>query len=629
MAAAMRGVIKRIFSAKNFAVNIGTGEIRQEISGGLQPDVREAIDRLTAELRRHQIRKEIPEQAFLESLQKPGLIDPREEVAALPDRSNITPSANALRIAAKEAMGRNAIAEALGFIQQADDIEARAEAAALRKAEKLEFELQDARTMAVAQSVSRAETQSAHAAILYDLNDFDGAKRLYESAIQRLPSSEKELRQRNARKLRITLNNIAARTSRRALIRPLLFESAFAAPPDVASYSILIRRAPDYQTAREVLDEMTAAGIAPNVVSFNSLIAAAPDYQTAREVLGEMTAAGIAPDVVSFSSLIAAAPDYKTAREVLGEMTAAGIPPNVVSFSSLIAAAPDYKTAREVLGEMTAAGIAPDVVSFNSLIAAAPDYQTAREVLGEMTAAGIAPNVVSFNSLIAAAPDYKTAREVLGEMTAAGIAPNVVSFSSLIAAAPDYKTAREVLGEMTAAGIAPNVRTSTIVAGFVESRDQASELRTLLRTYFVAGGGFHSAVYTKLCKQLDAKELLDWAFSGGGGAPFGAFETAIANYRRQGKLADALRVASAFPHFPACRKTFREETAESVEYLTRRFRDNEEPQNAAYALGIYYKELGQVPKAVEWFTTALEHPQTADGKKVYIRKDLEDLTNKR
>jgi tetratricopeptide (TPR) repeat protein len=432
----IRHVLKRTISV-NLGISLFGGQTHQKISVDLPHQLGESIAKPIVQVIRSEIRAAISEQPFLESLQKADLIDPKEEVAALPDHSNIAPSSNALRTAAKDAMARNAIADACRFIEQADDIEARAETDALKKAERLEFEAQDARTLAVAQSVSRAETQSAYAGILYELNDFDGAKRLYESAIQRLPLLEKGLRDRYAKKLRITLNNIAARAARRDLIRPLLFENAYAAPPDVASYSILIRRA------------------------------------------------------------------------------------------------------------------------------------------------------------------------------------------------PDYKTAREVLGEMTAAGIAPDVRTSTVCAIFVETRDQASELRTLFREHHVAGTSFHSAVYTKLCKHLAAKELLDWAFSGGGGVPFGAFETAVASYRRQRKISDALRIASAFPYFPTCRKMFREEKPKSLDYLLLRFEGNKEPHNAAYALGIYYEEQGDFSEAIKWLALAQKHPQTLEGKKTIIQRSIEKLQGRR
>ena len=88
---------------------------------------------------------------------------PKKDVAELPARSNITPDADVFRKQAKDAMARNDIAEALRCMEQADEIEARAEAAALRRAERLELEAQDARGTALAQSASRAQTQSAHA----------------------------------------------------------------------------------------------------------------------------------------------------------------------------------------------------------------------------------------------------------------------------------------------------------------------------------------------------------------------------------------------------------------------------------------------------------------------------------
>jgi Pentatricopeptide repeat domain len=240
-----------------------------------------------------------------------------------------------------------------------------------------------------------------------------------------------------------------------------------------------------------------------------------------------------------------------------------------------------------------------------------------------MTAADIKPDVITFNSLIAAAPDYATARDVLAEMTAADIKPDVVTFSSLIAAAPDYATARDVLAEMTAADVKPNDFTSTIFARFVESPDQATDLRVIFRKYRAAGNNFHRAVYAKLCRTLNAKELLDWAFSGGAGAPFAAFDTPLAIYRRQNKLSDALRIASAFPYLAACRMIFRQEVDKSLEYLYNRFETNEEPQNAAYALGVYYEEQGQISEAIKWLVVARDHPQTLEGKKVAIQKSIE------
>jgi tetratricopeptide (TPR) repeat protein len=178
-------------------------------------------------LQQAQRQTELLAQISLQNLQinqDEELLTPQQEVAALSERSNITPSADALRKAAKEAMAKNDIAEALRAMEKADGIEARAEADALRRAERLRSEAQEAHGAALAHSISRAQTQSAYASILDYSGDFDGARRLYESAIQRLPGSEDELRGIYSKKLRIVLNNISARTERIDSIKSILLK---------------------------------------------------------------------------------------------------------------------------------------------------------------------------------------------------------------------------------------------------------------------------------------------------------------------------------------------------------------------------------------------------------------------
>jgi hypothetical protein len=128
---------------------------------------------------------------------------------------------------------------------------------------------------------------------------------------------------------------------------------------------------------------------------------------------------------------------------------------------------------------------------------------------------------------------------------------------------------------------------------------------------------------------MNSTELLDWAFSAGGGVPFAAFDTAVASYRRQRKLDDALRIASAFPYLDVCRKMFREEADKSFEYLNSRFEKNEEPQNAASALGVYFEEIGKTTEAIEWLSIAQNHPMTLSAKKLAIQKSIEKLRARR
>jgi len=119
--------------------------------------------------------------------------------------------------------------------------------------------------------------------------------------------------------------------------------------PDVKTYSIIIKKSPDYKTAQNWLDTMRAEGIQPNVVTYSTLIAMAPDYDTAKNWLETMRAEGILPNVVTYNTLIAMAPDYDTAKNWLETMRAEGIQPDVVTYSSLFSKDLSNKSADEML----------------------------------------------------------------------------------------------------------------------------------------------------------------------------------------------------------------------------------------------------------------------------------------
>lgn len=79
-------------------------------------------------------------------------------------------------------------------------------------------------------------------------------------------------------------------------------------------------------------------------------------------------------------------------------------------------------------------------------------------------------------------------------------------------------------------------------------------------------------------------------FDTGRGAPFVAFNAAVAGFLELAKMDDALRIASVFPYLDACRRIFRLEPEISNKYFLTRFECNEEPHNAAHALAYYYEE---------------------------------------
>jgi pentatricopeptide repeat protein len=354
--------------------------------------------------------------------------------------------------------------------------------------------------------------------------------------------------------------------------------------PNVVTYSTLIKLASDFETARDLLKEMRDEGILPNVVTYNTLINLASDFETARELLKEMRDEGILPNVVTYSTLINLASNFETARDLLKEMRDEGILPNVVTYSTLINLASNFETARDLLKEMRDEGILPDVVTYNTLINLASNFETAQELLKEMRDEGILPNVVTYNTLINLASDFETAQEMLKEMRDEGIMPNVVTYSTLINLASDFETARELLKEMRDEGIMPNVVT-------------------------------YSTVLSKDLSEVGADQVVEW-YKGEGFESDQPMKTAIANYRKGGRITEALRICLEWPYLDAARKVMREYKDETFQYLENKANEGDEICDPSFALGIAYLEWGEKDKAVLYLEKALTLEENNNNKEI-------------
>ncbi len=73
---------------------------------------------------------------------------------------------------------------------------------------------------------------------------------------------------------------------------------------DVVSYSTLIAKSPDYNTAVEWFEIMKKQKLKPNEVSYNTLIAKSPDYNTAQKWLKQMSQKQLYPDAITLGTWI-------------------------------------------------------------------------------------------------------------------------------------------------------------------------------------------------------------------------------------------------------------------------------------------------------------------------------------
>jgi pentatricopeptide repeat protein len=170
-------------------------------------------------------------------------------------------------------------------------------------------------------------------------------------------------------------------------------------PPNVFTYSTLVKKAPDYDEAKALVDAMREEGVQPNAVTYNTLVDKAFDYNEATACVYRMRKGGIPPDIFTYNTLIKKASDYDEAKALMNAMRKEGTQPNVFTYSELVDKAPDYEEAKALVNAMRKEDIQPNVFTYNTLIKKAPDYEGAKALVDTMREEGVPPNVYIYNTL--------------------------------------------------------------------------------------------------------------------------------------------------------------------------------------------------------------------------------------
>ncbi|MBK7706670.1 MAG: hypothetical protein IPJ30_13065 [Acidobacteria bacterium] len=88
------------------------------------------------------------------------------------------------------------------------------------------------------------------------------------------------------------------------------------------------------------------------LLKWNRLLASNITYETASEVFNQLLNSRVRPDVFSYTILMRKAPNIEVANRLMTQMKKSGIGPDVVTYNTLINLAPDYATAVELQDEM-------------------------------------------------------------------------------------------------------------------------------------------------------------------------------------------------------------------------------------------------------------------------------------
>ncbi|WP_209428372.1 hypothetical protein, partial [Pararhodobacter sp. SW119] len=266
---------------------------------------------------------------------------------------------------------------------------------------------------------------------------------------------------------------------------------------------------------------------------------------------------------------------------------------------------------------------------YNQLLTKLPpdDFDGAKAVWAEMKALEppVAPNPYTCAEIAKRAPTTDAGLDVLDELITHGGEPNSFAYIPILQRPGAFEATFAIVQRVEKIGESISIEMSSILGSRVSGIEEMDRARDLLLPHQMAGYPFYCSVYQSCaCDLLSADELLDWAFAKGK-TSFDAFQTAVNKYSKLGKLDESLRIASAFPHFPVCRKLFQRFPDAAESYLSGRFEAGLEPANAATALGYFYKSINRSDLAIIWFNKALKQADVSDGKRRHVQKELRNL----
>lgn len=266
--------------------------------------------------------------------------------------------------------------------------------------------------------------------------------------------------------------------------------------------------------------------------------------------------------------------DHETARQIVLDLKKSGLRPDVFTYNALLEKSDSFRSENGWLEAMDEDGIPPNVDTLNICLAKARSPEEVLAVLQRIPLRDIKPNSQTLKVLVSKAPNYASALNVMQELVRAGVEVNAETQEKLIQKAEDFETARSILNEMIEAGHEPSEN------AFIET-------------------------FSKGVLGLSADALLDW-YLGLKFHPAHPVKRAMAQYRKAGRVEDALRLALDYPHTDTALKTIKQFPDRALEYFQNVVQSQPDHANGAYALGMALVGLKRTTEAVPWLRKAYQ-----------------------
>jgi hypothetical protein len=208
--------------------------------------------------------------------------------------------------------------------------------------------------------------------------------------------------------------------------------------------------------------------------------------------------------------------------------------------------------------------------------------------------------------------DFADGKRALESTVSTFGAPSLVPLNALLSLAGDYNQGRLVFDDMIEAAtndatLKPNVITWNTLASKVASLVEAESCAAVLLPRGEARQTVFATLVGKVCLSLSGAELLTWGFElvkpFGFAFPASALESAIVQYRKSGRLDDALRLIMPFPFLPAARAFFQKSEyyqSRAEHYFLANYQTNTEAHHASYALVKLYEVISRPYEKLKW-----------------------------
>jgi class 3 adenylate cyclase len=289
-----------------------------------------------------------------------------------------------------------------------------------------------------------------------------------------------------------------------------------------------------------------------------------------------LTEAPFSPDparlLSRWNELLTTDVDYDTVRELLSDMRAAGLKPDVRTYNALLEKAKDVRSENRWLQAMALDGFRPDTTTLNILLRKATTSAAAERRFSKLQAEGVVPDPESLRILVERAESTEEAAQWARRIESLGVQPDQPTMEAMVARAATFGEAKAWIERMVAAGHEP------------------SEVAFI-------------ALFGKDVTEVGADELLAWYLK----LPYHPthpMKKAMAEYRRRGRLDDALRLALDYPHTDTARKLFAKHPERSRAYIEQVLAASPQHANGAYAMGMLLVEQKKLDEAVPYLEMA-------------------------